>query len=88
MTTRPTAPTGPMRFALEGVGIFLRGPHAAEYAAALLTVLDPHASPAMREHAFVAVRELQRTLRRADPHHLGDDVQEMRAFDDCTEDAA
>lgn len=83
-----TPATGPMRFCFDGVGIFLRGEKAADYARALALMVDPNASAAMREHAAVTVRDLMRLLRRADPHHPDADTQEMRAFDDCTEDAA
>lgn len=89
MSDTPRPATGPMRFFCDGVGIFLRGEKAADYARALALTIDPNASAAMREHAAVTVRDLMRLLQRANPlRRDDDDVQVMRPFDDCTEDAA
>lgn len=76
--------TGPMRFHCDGVGVFIRGERAAEFATALTRSIDPEASVVAREHAAVTVRELLALLRGDEVGHAHG-TQAMRAFDDCTE---
>lgn len=78
------AATGPMRFCLDGVGVFIRGERAAEFADALARSIDPEASVAAREHAAVTVRDLLALLRGAEVGRAHG-TQAMRAFPDCTE---
>ena len=80
--------TGPMTFADDWRGVFLRGDSAFHYLSHLRVLLDPAMSPEVRALSAMMCESLATTLASAYQFTPAPDEQRMRPFAECVAPAA